>query len=210
MDDPIKTIQRQTQRYWYVDGLTEIGAGVLIFLLGLLYLLVGLLSPGALADWLIGFGQPGLIVAGWLIVNWVVRGLKERITYPRTGYVAYRRERGGKRTRAILVTVGLAAGFAIAAVYFGKLAGERMIPVLIGLMMAGAVAYLGYTFSLRRFYLLAAVCVVLGGAGTLFQLGDNFSMALFFGGFGIAWVVSGAVTLSAYLHSTQPALGEEV
>jgi len=35
-------------------------------------------------------------------------------------------------------------------------------------------------------------------------------MALFFGGFGIAWVVSGAVTLSAYLHSTQPALGEDV
>jgi hypothetical protein len=25
MEDPLKTIQRQTQRYWYVDGLNEIG-----------------------------------------------------------------------------------------------------------------------------------------------------------------------------------------
>ncbi len=210
MNDPIKEIQRQTQRYWYVDGLTEIGAGSLIILLGLLYLLAEILSPGNLADWLLSFGQPVIIIAGGLLVNWVVRSLKERITYPRTGYVAYRRERGGKKVWAILVTFGLAAGFAFAAVYFGQLAGESMIPVLIGLMMAGAVAYLGFTLSLRRFYLLALVSAVFGGMGTFFELRQNLAMALFFCAFGIAWVVSGSVTLNNYLRSTQPAVEGEV
>ena len=210
MNDPIEEIQLQTKRYWYVDGLTEIGAGSLIFLLGLLYLLADILSPSVLATWLVSFGQPAIIIGGWFVVNWVVRRMKERITYPRTGYVAYRRERGGKRLRTILVTFGLAALIAIAAVYFAQLAGERMIPLLIGLMMAAAIAYLGYAFYLRRFYLLAVISIVLGGVGTLFGLRDNLALALFFCGFGIAWMVSGSVTLKAYLRSTQPGLEDEV
>lgn len=210
MNDPIKETQRQTQRYWYVDGLTEIGAGSLILLLGLLYLLADILSPGNLADWLLNFGQPVIIIAGGLLVNWAVRSLKAHITYPRTGYIAYRRKRGSKKTWAILATFGLTAGFAIAAVYFGQLAGERMSPILIGLMMAGAVAYLGYTFDLRRFYLLAVVSAGFGAIGTFFELRLNLALALFFCVFGIAWVVSGSVTLKNYLQSTQPAVEDEV
>ena len=44
MSDPVQEVKRQTQRYWYIDGLTELGAGALILLLGLLYLLIALLG----------------------------------------------------------------------------------------------------------------------------------------------------------------------
>ena len=108
MNDPIKEIQRQTQRYWYVDGLNEIGAGILIFLLGLLYLLEWLLSASSLQGLVTSIGQPVLFIVGLLVINWAVRRLKARLTYPRTGYVAYRRERGGRRVRAILLSMILA------------------------------------------------------------------------------------------------------
>jgi hypothetical protein len=209
MDDPIKKIQRQTQRYWYVDGLNEIGVGVLIFLLGLLYLLEWLLTPGDPASMLTSLGQPVLIIGGWFVINWAVRRLKARITYPRTGYVSYRREKGRRRVSAILVSIGLAAAFAIAALTIGKNVGERIIPILIGLMMAGAVFYLGYYFELRRFYLIAVVALVLGTAGAWLSMPEDIAMAVFFGGFGIAWIVSGAVTLVDYLNRTLPAEEEE-
>ncbi len=210
MDDPIESIQRQTQRYWYVDGLNEIGAGALIFLLGVLYILQLLLSPSDLANMVTSFGQPMLIICGWFVVNWVVKRLKARLTYPRTGYVSYRRERGSRRTSAILVSIALAAGFAIAAVFLGQMVGEKIIPILIALMMAGAAFYLGVYFGLRRFYLVAAVALLLGAVCAWLNMTEAGAMALFFSGFGIAWVVSGAITLTNYLRQTQPAMEEDV
>ena len=210
MNDPIKEIQRQTQRYWYVDGLNEIGAGILIFLLGLLYLLEWLLSASSLQGLVTSIGQPVLFIVGLLVINWAVRRLKARLTYPRTGYVAYRREQGGRRVRAILLSMILAAGFAIAAIYFGRIGDEKLIPILIGGLMSGAVIYMGYFFNLRRFFLVAAVGLVLGTAGAWLAMPQSIAMAVFFNGFGLAWIVSGGVTLANYLRQTQPALEEDV
>jgi hypothetical protein len=209
MDDPIKKIQRQTKRYWYVDGLNEIGAGVLIFLLGLLYWVEWLLSPGDMANIITSIGQPILIIGGWLVINWAVRRLKAHLTYPRTGYVAYKRQSGRRRVWGILVSIGVAAGVAFAAVYFGQRVGEKIIPILIGLLMAGSVIYLGYYFGLRRFYLIGAVALGLGTAGAWLDMSQTVAMAVFFSGFGMAWIISGAVTLADYLRRTQPAAEEE-
>jgi hypothetical protein len=209
MDEPIKKIERQVRRYWYVDGLTEMGAGILILTLGLLYLLIALLSPGDFADWLMGLGQPLLLGLGYLVVNWAVKHFKEKITYPRTGYVSYRQERGKQRLGMILLTFGLGALFAAALAVAGKMTGERWLPLWIGLLLGGAVAYLGYSYDLVRFYLLGIFTAVLGGLGAVLGLADKFAMALFFGGFGLGWIVSGTYALRSYLRYTLPASPEE-
>ena len=42
MDDPIKLAEKQAQRYWYVDGLSEIAAGgVFLAAFGLGWLVIG-------------------------------------------------------------------------------------------------------------------------------------------------------------------------
>lgn len=204
MEEPIKKVQRQTQRYWYVDGLTELGAGILILMLGIMYLLIALLSPSDFADWLMGLGQPLFLVLGYLVVNWGVKRFKVRITYPRTGYVAYRQEHGKRRLGKILLTFGLGALFAAAIAVTGKMTGERWLPLWIGLLLGGAVAYLGYSYELPRFYLLGIFTALLGGLSALLGLTDKYTMALFFGGFGLGWIVSGAYALSNYLRHTSP------
>jgi hypothetical protein len=148
-----------------VDGLNELGVGVLIFSLGLLYLAMGVIGPGDVSDRLLLFGEPALLVGGWLGVSWGVKRLKERITYPRTGYIAYLRLRGPRRWARIFLTMLLAAGFAVGLTFVGRLGGNSLLPVLIGLIVAGVLAYLGYEFKLRRFYGLA-VCVLVSVGGT--------------------------------------------
>jgi hypothetical protein len=202
MDDPLKSVQRQTQRYWYVDGLTELGAGVLIFSLGLLYLAMGVIGPGDISHWLLLFGEPALLVAGWLMVSWGVKRLKERITYPRTGYVAYLHLRGPRRWIRIFLTMLVAAGFAVGMTFVGRLGGDVLLPVLIGVIVAGVLAFLGYEFKLRRFYglaicTLASVGVTFAGrfvgeallpaliglmlAAALAYLGYDFGLRRFYG-----------------------------
>ncbi len=206
MDDPIQEVKRQTQRYWYVDGLTELGAGALILLLGLLYLLIAVLGPSTTADWLMGIGQPGILLVGYLIVNSVIRQLKERITYPRTGYVTYRQPKGKLRVAQLIFTVLLAAGVAYMLSTLGINFGQN---ALLGLMLGAAVAYLGYDYGLRRFYALAAFMLAVGLLCAYLSLNDTYTMALFFGLCGTGWLVSGAATLRGYLRQTLPAADAE-
>lgn len=201
MNDPLKSVQRQTQRYWYVDGLTELGVGVMIFSLGLLYLAMAWIGPGDISHWLLLFGEPALLVVGWLVVSWAVKRFKERITYPRTGYIGYLRPRGPRRWARIFLTV-LVAGFALGVTFAGRLIDAALLPVLIGVVLAGALACLGYEFGLRRFYgfaifTLGSVGVTFAGrfvgeallpalvglilAGAMAYLGYEFNLRRFYG-----------------------------
>ncbi|HZD10730.1 MAG TPA: hypothetical protein VE553_05245 [Candidatus Binatia bacterium] len=90
-DDLIEKKVRETHRYFYDDGLVEIGVGFIFVLTGLV-----------LAAWLAFEGNlplrissalalPVLATLGALLMKRAVTAVKERVTYPRTGYVAYRR-----------------------------------------------------------------------------------------------------------------------
>jgi hypothetical protein len=209
MSDPVKDIQRQTQRYWYVDGLTELGAGVLILLLGLIYLAIGLLGDSPAGNWLMGIGEPGTLLVGYLIVNAVIRQLKERLTYPRTGYVVYRQAKGKRRVLLLIVTIVVAGGIAYFASTIGISFGQNTLLALLGLILGAAVAYLGYDYGLRRFYFLAVYTLAVGLLCAWLGLTDKYTMALFFGACSLGWLVSGATTLRAYLHQTTPGAGQE-
>lgn len=86
MTDPIQIDLNRPQRYWYVDGLAEMAGGAVIFLIGLVYTVSGWLPQGLARGLLVGPGQIIVILgAGWL-ARWAVPRLKERLTYPRTGW----------------------------------------------------------------------------------------------------------------------------
>jgi hypothetical protein len=80
----IHDVTLRAQQHWAEDGLSEIMLGLLFIVMG-----GGLLVKLALPHWLtLDLLSSALTVAGALGLSWGFKKLKERITFPRSGYVA--------------------------------------------------------------------------------------------------------------------------
>lgn len=192
---------RRPWQYWYQDGLGEIAMGAMFAALGLEFLLESRLPPGPLLTLVSMFGPLVAVLGMSLLARRVVGAVKARLTYPRTGYVAYRKRTGSRL--AARLALGLAMGALV-----GTLAALPTllvwIPAIIGLIIGAVHFYGAYRLDLPRFYLLAAASAALGTLVSLGTLGDLPGGAAYFIGIGLADILSGAVTLAAYLRSTQP------
>ena len=103
-DDNLNQVTKRTAGYWYVDGLAEIGTGFVFLVLGVFYLVLAGFEPGGVSSLIVGIGQPAIILLGVYGVSRVVRYFKERITFPRTGYVSYRRKPQNVRRRKVMLS----------------------------------------------------------------------------------------------------------
>lgn len=201
MDDrTIDAAMRRPQRYWYEDGLGELAAGALFLLVGLLFFseAVWHLPPS--------FSSIGLIVLAFFgiqLARRVVKALKSRLTYPRTGEVTYRQ---APRYRSKLAAVALAAMVIAAVVAFAIKSTLPLswVPFLDGFVIGLFLLYFAHKNTLNRFYLLSAVSVMLGFLIGMTGMGDQLGSAAYFSAFGVALLVSGGATLSAYLHRPVP------
>jgi len=203
MTTSIENLTRRTYQYWYNDGLTELAAGTLILLIGLINLLLALLNSSTLNTMSLIL-QPLVLVGGVFAINGIVKPLKERYIYPRTGYVAYRKPEGRRLhlLRAMAALLGLV--IAIAAALLLRVIQEAWLPALVGLFLAFFMTYLGFKLGLIRFYVVASVTVLLGLAAAWLQLNDLYSKAFTYSGFGLALIVSGSLTLWHYYKTTRP------
>jgi hypothetical protein len=206
---PLNEYAKRTMRYWYVDGLSEIAGGGVVLLLALVFLIGSMLEPGPTTDLFLALGQPVIVLVGALSARRVVGKIKERVTYPRTGYVMYHRPRGRRSMRVISMTMGIAAALAIVFGMTQNIIQPRWIPGISGAVIALLLVYLAYENGIRRFYIMAVFTLFLGLLVVTIRLADIYATPLFFGGFGLGWIVSGAVTLHHYLRTTKPAGGEE-
>ncbi len=187
-------IERRTRRYWYEDGFVEMGLGLLFGALGLVFGLEASASTGPVRVAAVAI-LTLLLFLGTLVVRRAIKASKERLTYPRTGYVAYRRNSSSNRTiLAVLVIVG---GTAISLGASGATPGRVL--ALQSLTLAAVLLIPAYRFGLRRFYFLAAVALIAGGAAEALGAGDVGGSALLYGATGIATLLSGAWTLRSYL-----------
>lgn len=198
-----ETIKR-TKRYWYVDGFSEIGIGLLLIVIILFNYLVGQVQTPILQILLVVVGLPGVIVLGSRGLSRVVVKLKEKYTYPRTGYIAYRTKTGSRRWKRVLLagTVGLLAG-ALTSLLSGSLPliYEQLF---VTVMIACAYTYIGYSIGLKRFYWIAGATILLGLGLSLARLEEIRYFLTFFVGQGLIWIVSGLLALRQYFGGTQP------
>jgi hypothetical protein len=200
-DEVIERALRRTRGYWYEDGLSEIALGLIFAAIGLLFWAEG---AGRVTAGLSSLGLLAIVIGGSLLGRWAVAAAKERLTYPRTGYVAYRRERSQHRRLA----TGLIAGGVSALVAFltiGHPASLAWLPALQGLLGGGALLYGGAWLGLRRYWALALCSAAAGLACSLAGLGDLLGSGVFFLALGLAIAVSGLATLILYLRRTAPA-----
>jgi len=198
-----ETITR-TKRYWYVDGFSEIGVGLLLIVIILFTHLAGLVQQPVLQIILFVAGLPALIILGSRGLSRVVVKLKEKYTYPRTGYVAYQGKTGSRRWKRILLagTLGLLVG-ALTSLLSGSLPIFYQ-QLFVILMIALAYIYIGYSIGLKRFFWIAGATLALGGALILAGASEAQYLLIFFVGQGLIWIVSGLAAMRQYFGSTQP------
>ena len=198
----IERAEKRTIQYFYSDGLFEIALGLVLLLLGGYFFAETAISEGsAVKKVLSGLGVLVIVSAGFLIGRFL-RFFKRRLTYPRTGYVAYKKDRS-PRSRRLAAIVGAVIGFLFSALIAISPSVRTLLPAINGLLFAVALLFFANKVGLARLFVLAAASALAGFAVTAAGVGDIKGLGLYYGIFGAAVIVSGLATLVAYLRKTR-------
>ena len=235
METDIDAAARRARGYLFVDGFAEMAAGVVFVLMGSVMLLGGLIPGESLLTQVVAAGLGILIVKaiGLLAAALAIWWLKDRFTYPRTGYVRHKRIRLSQILSLVrnaflvlaLPLLALAAAFALVPSLRGAVASVPVwVPALVGIVWGAPCYWLGEWVGLRRFRLLGLVTFVLGivVGGALLLTGWSASgdagqiLGRTFVGVGLltvtcgaAFLLSGLVTFLRYRKENPLPYGQE-
>ncbi len=196
----IEKIEKRTVRSFYEDGLFEIALGAVFLLLGGYFFAQTAAPKGSVLEDVLSVLFILVIGSSAFLGNRILRFFKRRITYPRTGYVTFRKKEPSPRRRIATAVVAGIIGASMAALYSLSPSVKVLLPAVNGLLLAVAVLLFANRVGFIRYYLLAAASVVIGFAVTAAGIGDIKGVSLYYGIFGAAVVLSGLVTLVVYLR----------
>ena len=204
--DPATRSQLRAIQYWYMDGIFEIGFGLLCIVLGA-YLAVDELLQGTWFATLVDLLLVGVVIGGAFSVRWLVQVWKERVTFPRTGYVSYSRERS--RGQTILAGVIVLGALALMIFLLSRVELQTLArPLVTGIIFGIAMIFVGWRTSLNRFYLHGLFSMLLGVGIAFSTWGNYVGLAVFYLVIGLVIIVSGMILLVKYLRQN-PAPREE-
>ena len=208
MPDPLAEARKRAQRFWFRDGLDEIVIGIIILLQNGFTLAIRLGNSSSSWYWPAILIYLLLLVAFALSAARISAAIRERITYPRSGYVDYgesvRKRRMVVGALAILATVAgvLVLRYAVARGWDFNYEMQRL-PAVGGLMLGAVLVYMYVRYGLPRFLVLGLFSIILGVAVSInypYRFATVFSVA----GVGCALLCSGGVTLWNYLRTAPP------
>ncbi len=181
MNTQIDTAVKRARGYWFVDGFTEMIAGVLLILLGGVLVQRGLAPQASFLAQLTSIaGEVSIvklvgIVAAILVLVW----LKNRFTYPRTGFARGKWVTAAQVLsflgKAILFVLLPVLGLVVALICLLPVRGVLVsmpawFPAGLGVLWAVLCILAGEWMGLRRFRLLAALILLAGIAIGAWQL----------------------------------------
>lgn len=196
--DHLRDLEDRPKRYWNVDGIPELMMGLVWILWGGALLVGEAIPRGSAANiyWMV---FPAVLVLSGVASNWAVRKLKERLTYPRTGYIEYR-EPGPLVRLATGALVVLTAAALAALIVTGRAAGvEHSAAPAIGVILSLAFVVLSVRQKAPHFLALAGVALALGAAFAGLKLGWA-GMNWLFVWLGVSAALMGAWRLRRYLR----------
>jgi hypothetical protein len=207
--DPIGHSQLRAIQYQNVDGSYDLTFGGLFLLMALCFMTFALF-PALNSDIALFVIVMAMVLGGFLSDR-LSRRLKERVTFPRTGYLAYKQEprplKGAVRLALwIGVPVCIVIVWTLLFLYraqhpaLDNAGAWSLIPGFFGLMFCGLYAIIAWKMAWRRYYLISGVAL-LTGLGLLVSLTpSNPGLAILFGSLSLSLLVSGGLTLRAYLQ----------
>ena len=200
MESKMLDVEQRVKRYWYEDGIVELAIGGMFILLGLYFGLQGIFGEGSRASVIMQVGLFVVVFGGIVGVQWVVNTLKAKLTYPRTGYVEYRKDgQDIKKQRNIFMGVALALLAASIVLFDFFLYLDSMIlgtGVIVGAIF---IALRGKSTGVTRFYVMGVFSILFGVGLSLDKLSQEYNLALFYGLFGVVVMISGGLVLRDYL-----------
>ncbi len=210
--DRIEEYTDRPKRYFNIDGLGEVGMGVIC--LG--FALIGWFqnSMPRHSFWSGGYAFIFLAVALGLVIHFGTRIIKQRITHPRTGFVSYPWERMNIMIRVLL---GLACGAVVALIAVWIIRLKVVTPLIrpefsrssIMLVWAiiFAVVYAARIAGRIRWKWVVALILASGPiAISKFSLGYDERWLLWALFYGLTFLISGGISFYQYLKHTQPAV----
>ncbi|PKO10226.1 MAG: hypothetical protein CVU40_06425 [Chloroflexi bacterium HGW-Chloroflexi-2] len=204
----IENIIRNTRKYWYVDGLSEIAVGLIIFFAGLTYWFVAQMENTAYKLVLLTLAQPVVMIVGSWLARKILPRIKDRVTYPRTGYLVFRKPVKKRRFHRILYVGLIAAVVGALVTIISSALSERFLPFLSSIFLAMVSIYIGYHTAVQRFYWIGLVMLGCGAFLSYLNFSGPLPYTLLFSGTGLIWIISGIITLILYLRKTQPLVEE--
>lgn len=207
MKTDIDRLARRTRAYWYVDGLAELGSAAVFAGVALVFLVELRAPAGSPLASFSAIALPLVVLVGIWAAGRAVKAAKARLTYPRTGYVAYRQP--GRRRRALAFGLALGvAGALLLAWLVLRPVSMGWIPFLDGLAIGLFLVAMAWLGGPVRFYGLALISIALGLASAWASADPRAGTALYFGAMALALAISGGLTLGRYLRATRPGAGE--
>ncbi len=208
MPDDLKQSQLRTIQYFYVDGSFEFGFGLLCLILAVFFY-----AETSMHGWLAALVDSSLVlvmIGGAWLIRHLITLLKEKVTWPRTGYVTYSRQNGVKRGWRIALGLGVGILVAITATVLASTPRFHLnsMALLSGILLGLVLVFLGWRTSTLRFYLLALLSSLVGGVLAFSRVVDNVALAGYYLVFGLVLIGTGTCVLRAYLRQNPVQLGE--
>lgn len=205
--DPLPDAVQRSQRHWMADGIPEIVLGLLWFVWGSAVLLPFFFSkqvPARITAVLLM-----LTMAGFgLFAKPLIHGWKERVSFPRTGYIELRRP--SRRVRIVVVVAAGVIAFAVALLAStGHRTGREWMPIGLGLLFAASILYWAWKMRSVRLAVFSGIIAAVAIAASIFHLRQDLSYGLTLITAGAACLADGMLIYRAYLHAHPLPAGEQ-
>jgi hypothetical protein len=201
-----ENVLNRAYAHWLKDGLFEIGLGILFVGVGALRAIIHFAGEKSAAYYWLSVGLLIFMIGcGWGLDR-IGKALKERITYPRTGFMAFKpRTYIYKRILVLLVFAAILGGVVgVLATQPNQQEIGGIVPITQGIVGAIAFTYGARRIELKRFYYLAVFSLGIGLVIGMLGVGVVLGLSFFYLSIGLAMIVSGCVALVKYLRSHEP------
>lgn len=194
---------------WLEDGLYEIGLGILLTGVGTLRAIIHFAGEKSAAYYWLSGGLFLFMIGSVWVGQRIGKVLKERITYPRTGFLAfkpptYNFERILKLF-VLLILGGILGGMVgVLATQQNQQEVGGIVTITQGIIAAIAFIYTAKRVEINRFYYLAVISIEIGLALGMFRVGVVLGVSFFYLSIGLVMVVSGCIALVHFLSSHEP------
>ena len=193
--DQINQLTKRPIQYWFSDGIGELVTGVVFLISGGFFVLQQALTSPALII-LSSIAGVLIIGGGTFLGRAVIGNLKERVVYPRTGYVAYGKQLG-KRKRSF--ALGIAVLVVLIILILGNTTSTlNWLPIIIGTVCGALMLYQSVQSGLLRLYLEAAAAPLVGVIMAISGMPASTSSGFFFLIYGGVLALGGGGALWQY------------
>lgn len=201
----IEDALRRPKRYWNADGIPEIAIGA-FWLLWAAIVLLPIAAP-ALAKWKNLISILGVLMAP-LLMDKAVKRWKERVTFPRGGYVQFRPPSGSMRLTLVVIAAVLGAG-AVLLVRFG---GHHVLPdwmaAVVGFLISLTLLQLAWRMRSLRLGVLCWAVAAVGMVVSTLKVSHDRSIMYVFLAAGVVCVLDGALRMWSYVRTHPLPAGE--